>query len=150
MSELHQRDKGSTSKMPRKEATLGQSLKNFVPRQLAYALLITILLVGPAGLLKAREATSNLYYLGRNKSIYSSENQVRHEWRNLDREAKRSYIAAVNCLRHRPSRLGLNQSLYDDFPFVHSRIGKYGMRNPSRYQFASMLKQSQHISQLLF
>ncbi|MCJ1446931.1 MAG: hypothetical protein MMC23_007439, partial [Stictis urceolatum] len=69
------------------------------------------------------EATSNLYYLGRNKSIYSSENQVRHEWRNLDREAKRSYIAAVNCLRHRPSRLGLNQSLYDDFPFVHSRIG---------------------------
>ncbi|KAI9711766.1 MAG: hypothetical protein M1820_001911 [Bogoriella megaspora] len=50
---------------------------------------------------------------------------VRHEWRSLSVDQKRGYIRAVNCLRETPSKLGLNQSLYDDFPYVHSRIGEY-------------------------
>ncbi|KAI9683473.1 MAG: hypothetical protein M1822_006013 [Bathelium mastoideum] len=50
---------------------------------------------------------------------------VRREWRSLSVDQKRDYSRAVNCLRETPSRLGLNQSLYDDFPYVHSRIGEY-------------------------
>ncbi|KAL2217410.1 hypothetical protein M432DRAFT_516476, partial [Thermoascus aurantiacus ATCC 26904] len=48
---------------------------------------------------------------------------TRREWRSLSREEKKEYIEAVQCLRRLPSRLGLNQSLYHDFPYVHSRTG---------------------------
>ena len=49
---------------------------------------------------------------------------IRREWRALSDEEKSDYIAAVQCLRSSPSRLGLNQTLYDDFPYVHSRNGE--------------------------
>lgn len=49
---------------------------------------------------------------------------IRREWRNLSDVEKGDYIAAVQCLRNSPSRLGLNQTLYDDFPYVHSRNGE--------------------------
>ena len=48
---------------------------------------------------------------------------TRHEWRTLSVTEKDDYIAAVQCLRDRPSRLGLNQTLYDDFPWLHAHIG---------------------------
>ncbi|KAH8714043.1 hypothetical protein GQ44DRAFT_625199 [Phaeosphaeriaceae sp. PMI808] len=50
---------------------------------------------------------------------------TRREWRTLEMSQKYEYIKAVKCLRTKSSRLGLNQSLYDDFPWVHSRIGEY-------------------------
>lgn len=50
---------------------------------------------------------------------------VRLEWRSLSMHEKHDYIDAVNCLRRRPSRLGQDQSLYDDFPYTHARIGAY-------------------------
>jgi len=53
--------------------------------------------------------------------------QFRREWRSLSHLEKRSYIQAVQCLKKTPSRLGLNQSLYDDFPYVHFRVGGYCM-----------------------
>lgn len=49
---------------------------------------------------------------------------IRREWRSLTNAEKQEYIRAVQCLKTSPSRLGLNQSLYDDFPYVHSRNGK--------------------------
>ena len=49
---------------------------------------------------------------------------IRREWRDLNDAEKGEYIAAVQCLRRSPSRLGLNQTLYDDFPYVHSRNGE--------------------------
>ena len=49
---------------------------------------------------------------------------IRREWRGLSNAEKSDYIAAVQCLRSSPSRLGLNQTLYDDFPYVHSRNGE--------------------------
>ena len=49
---------------------------------------------------------------------------IRREWRNLSDAEKSDYIAAVQCLRNSPSRLGLNQTLYDDFPYIHSRNGE--------------------------
>ena len=49
---------------------------------------------------------------------------IRREWRELSDAEKSEYIEAVQCLRSSPSRLGLNQTLYDDFPYVHSRSGE--------------------------
>ena len=49
---------------------------------------------------------------------------IRREWRSLSDADKSDYIAAVQCLRDSPSRLGLNQTLYDDFPYIHSRNGE--------------------------
>lgn len=49
---------------------------------------------------------------------------IRREWRDLSNAERKDYIEAVQCLRSSPSRLGLNQSLYDDFPYVHSRNGE--------------------------
>ena len=51
---------------------------------------------------------------------------VRHEWRDLSKEEKKEYLQAVRCLREHPSSLGLNQSLYDDFPYFHTRTGEDG------------------------
>lgn len=51
---------------------------------------------------------------------------VRLEWRDLNREEKREYLRVVSCLRKRPSRLGLNQTLYDDSPYFHTRTGEDG------------------------
>ena len=51
--------------------------------------------------------------------------QFRREWRSLSHREKHNYIQAVQCLKQTPSKLGLNQSLYDDFPYVHFRVGGY-------------------------
>lgn len=53
------------------------------------------------------------------------EPSIRREWRSLSESDQLRYIAAVQCLRDKPSQLGLNQTLYDDFPWTHSRIGNY-------------------------
>ena len=50
---------------------------------------------------------------------------LRREWRSLDTAEKMDYIRAVKCLKTLPSQLQLNQSLYDDFPWVHKRFGEY-------------------------
>ncbi len=51
--------------------------------------------------------------------------RYRREWRSLSHQEKHRYIQAVQCLKQIPSRLGQNQSLYDDFPYVHFRVGGY-------------------------
>ena len=58
---------------------------------------------------------------------------TRREWRSLSRDEKQDYLTAVQCLREKPSRLGLNQSLYDDFPWVHIRFGGYCMLFVSKH-----------------
>jgi tyrosinase len=50
------------------------------------------------------------------------EPAVRKEWRQLSEESRQSYLQAVLCLRSKPSRLGLETSLYEDFPYVHARV----------------------------
>ena len=49
---------------------------------------------------------------------------LRKEWRSLERTEKLNYIEAVLCLKSTPSQLGLNHSLYDDFPWVHMHFGE--------------------------
>ncbi|KAF5609119.1 Tyrosinase [Fusarium pseudoanthophilum] len=48
----------------------------------------------------------------------------RVEWRELDDAARKQYTDAVLCLTTKPSRLGLNTTLYDDFPHVHAHLDK--------------------------
>lgn len=50
---------------------------------------------------------------------------LRREWRSLSRAEKRDYIQSVKCLRTLPSQLQLNQTLYDDFSWVHMHLGEY-------------------------
>ncbi|KAI9703544.1 MAG: hypothetical protein M1820_005848 [Bogoriella megaspora] len=50
---------------------------------------------------------------------------LRREWRSLSDDEKQEYISAVQCLRRSPSRTNMSQSLYDDFPVIHTRIGNY-------------------------
>ncbi|KAH8653530.1 hypothetical protein BX600DRAFT_386442 [Xylariales sp. PMI_506] len=48
---------------------------------------------------------------------------VRLEWQALADEAKASYLASVNCLATKQSRIGLSHStLYDDFSYVHATM----------------------------
>ncbi|KAI1804823.1 Di-copper centre-containing protein [Daldinia bambusicola] len=47
---------------------------------------------------------------------------VRKEWRTLSTDERNSYISAVKCLTTKPSTLGLNTTLYDDFPYVHNAL----------------------------
>jgi tyrosinase len=48
--------------------------------------------------------------------------QKRPEWRELSEAGQQSYIDAVLCLKTKPSRLGLDTTLYDDFPYVHFNL----------------------------
>ncbi|KAL1637631.1 hypothetical protein SLS58_009234 [Diplodia intermedia] len=57
-------------------------------------------------------------------SSYCTQPVTRIEWRQLSDGDRRSYVAAVRCLRTRESVLGLNTSLYDDFPYVHNALNK--------------------------
>ncbi|KAK7941449.1 uncharacterized protein PG986_013836 [Apiospora aurea] len=49
----------------------------------------------------------------------------RVEWRQLSAADQQSYIKAVLCLKTKPSKMGLNTSLYDDFPNVHFNYNIY-------------------------
>ncbi|KAH7184575.1 uncharacterized protein B0J16DRAFT_397919 [Fusarium flagelliforme] len=46
----------------------------------------------------------------------------RVEWRQMDESARKQYIDAVRCLTTKPSRIGLDTTLYDDFPYIHSQL----------------------------
>ncbi|CEF88219.1 hypothetical protein SNK03_012974 [Fusarium graminearum] len=55
----------------------------------------------------------------------SCENPTKRvEWRQLDQTVRQQYVDAVLCLTTKPSRIGLNSTLYDDFPYVHSQLDK--------------------------
>ncbi|KAG5654821.1 hypothetical protein KAF25_002889 [Fusarium avenaceum] len=51
-----------------------------------------------------------------------SQVQNRIEWRKLSKSAQAEYISAVKCLDNLPSKLGLNTSRYNDFPYVHRTL----------------------------
>ena len=52
-------------------------------------------------------------------SVSCQEPPIRREWRTLTLVEKNDYIRAVRCLASKPSTLGINGTLYDDFPWVH-------------------------------
>ena len=56
-----------------------------------------------------------------------SQYPIRREWRTLPPSAQQHYISAVLCLRTHPSTINpsSNMTLYDDFPWIHARIGYF-------------------------
>ena len=50
---------------------------------------------------------------------------IRREWRSSSDCEKQEYISAVQRLRNVPSRSNASQSLFDDFPYVHTLVGAY-------------------------
>ncbi|KAL2060772.1 hypothetical protein VTL71DRAFT_9414 [Oculimacula yallundae] len=48
--------------------------------------------------------------------------EKRVEFRTLDAAAQTQYTNAVMCLSTKPSTLGLNTTLYDDFTYVHTHL----------------------------
>ncbi|KAL2067816.1 hypothetical protein VTL71DRAFT_15912 [Oculimacula yallundae] len=56
---------------------------------------------------------------------------VRREWRTLSIKERKNYLDAIQCLWKHPSRLGLNHSLYEDFPWFHSRAGNFSHNTPA-------------------
>lgn len=55
-----------------------------------------------------------------------SNPEKRVEFRTLDAAAQKQYTDAVMCMATKPSslNLGLNTTLYDDFPYVHTHLNK--------------------------
>lgn len=51
--------------------------------------------------------------------------EKRIEWREMQPEQQKSYLDAVKCLTTKPSKIGLNSTLYDDFPNVHFRLNNF-------------------------
>ena len=52
-------------------------------------------------------------------SVSCQQPPLRREWRTLTAAEQQNYISAVKCLSTKPSILGHNGTLYDDFPWVH-------------------------------
>ena len=52
-------------------------------------------------------------------SLFCQQAPIRREWRTLTIAEQHDYIRAIRCLATKPSKLGINGTLYDDFPWVH-------------------------------
>lgn len=50
---------------------------------------------------------------------------VRRGWRSLSTPEKNDYIQAVRCLLSKPSITRPNGVLYNDYPYLHARVGGY-------------------------
>ncbi|KAI6355905.1 hypothetical protein MCOR25_008061 [Pyricularia grisea] len=53
------------------------------------------------------------------------------EWRQMDAGDQKAYLDAVLSLKTKPSKIGLNSTLYDDFGNVHYHLNKWIHGGPS-------------------
>lgn len=56
-------------------------------------------------------------------ATFCEKPDVRREWRSLTTGQREEYLSAVTCLATKRSHLGLNQTLHDDFAYVHIWFG---------------------------
>lgn len=68
----------------------------------------------------------------------------RIEWRNLSSLEQQSYIHGVLCLKTKPSRLGLNTTLFDDFAYVHHNLNAQSKTVRSNNSLGSLLNIAVH------
>lgn len=59
---------------------------------------------------------------------------ARIEWRELDPVDQKGYIDAVLCLKTKPSRIGLDTPLYDDFAYVHFTLAQVSKLTSTSHQ----------------
>jgi tyrosinase len=60
--------------------------------------------------------------LSRQETTRCTNPVKRVEFRTLDNVTRKQYTDAVKCLTAKPSILGLNTTLYDDFVYVHTQL----------------------------
>ncbi|KAF2730278.1 Di-copper centre-containing protein [Polyplosphaeria fusca] len=89
--------------------------------QRASTVLFALVLLCLTGVVSWRYAASQ----GGGTSSACATPVTRREWRALTETEQLHYLDAVQCLRTQPSVIGMNHSLYDDFPYIHSKIGNY-------------------------
>ena len=58
-------------------------------------------------------------------SLFCQQAPTRREWRTLTVVEQHDYVRAIRCLATKPSKLGKNGTLYDDFPWVHKHTSSY-------------------------
>jgi hypothetical protein len=68
------------------------------------------------------ESTSHNHTTQEVKTNVCKDPYMRKEWRSLSTEEKQDYLNAFQCFIDKPSMLGMNGSLYNDFSFVHNLI----------------------------
>lgn len=76
-------------------------------------------------ILAAAMAMSPAAALPRRQAGGCTDPSKRIEWRELDPTDQQDYIKAVLCLKTKPSRIGLNTPLYDDFSHVHFNLSNF-------------------------
>lgn len=78
-----------------------------------------LLIIGSFALIPFRSGASVA------SSRLCKEPPIRREWRSLTLSERTDFFQSVNCLSTKPSRWGLNGTLYDDFALLHGRIGSW-------------------------
>jgi hypothetical protein len=96
--------------------------KNWVSLAVYFFICSSSLLIGFLGG-TAFERPQQVIPGGRDGSVCESP-PVRREWRSLSTQEKDDYIDSVLCLSTKPSRMGMNQSLYDDFSWTHYQFNE--------------------------
>ena len=86
--------------------------------------LVCLALVVTGGLLLwSHGSISNLQAAFSPPASLCKNPSTRREWRALSHSQKAEYIQAVQCLTSTKSIMGLNQTVHDDFSWVHSHVG---------------------------
>ena len=47
---------------------------------------------------------------------------LRQEWSSVTQDVRDNYITATLCFTSKSSRIGLNSTFYDDFPWAHNQL----------------------------
>ena len=68
------------------------------------------------------------------KSTACQAPTLRKEWRSLSGSEQDDYISAVKCLLDLPSEIGARGTAFDDFAYIHSKIGNSCMSLASFFQ----------------
>ena len=127
---LFQQSPGSYSliKSTQDEEAKDERLQRRRPHTLLLVLIICIILLCLAfGFASGVILPFPLRYAHIQSSKVCKSPATRREWRSLSNLEKHDYLNAVQCLRTTNSRLEMNQTLYDDFPWIHTYIGGYCM-----------------------
>lgn len=72
--------------------------------------------------------------------LFCTQAPTRREWRTLTVAEQHDYVRAVRCLATKPSTLGNNGTLYDDFPWVHKHTSSNSTFGIPAWGFISLTR----------
>lgn len=115
-------------------APAGQTRRNLLFAVLSCCVAFVLLVIGFASGTHFKTSSNASIPQGVPSSSACQDPTLRREWRSLGDQEKHDYIEAVKCLKTVPSQLDLNQTLYDDFPWVHIHFGEYCTSSKNVFQ----------------